>query len=322
MRQPSGGWQLAEYRLTILNSVLLAVWLMRWKLCDNLASGGIRHYSIAYIDLNSKIEHYVNIWQLMEWPSGYWRNMTLLYCKLINSRVALSIVPLFGTGMRVEWLFIVPPLGVMLIGIFLIHSHPWKQCFPCLPITSYISNLLHPWKQCFPCLPPIQLRYVIRNSNQLRMWHFQLHFIYIVGRWLVIESYFGWEMIGQVRHGVVAWYVYQVNYPNSVHLPFKLLLWSIIGRKCQSEDDHLPAKQCPWTSVHRLATELFINVTFCGCSNPPFALFVTIMTERQNDSMTLWQNSRAAKEPAPVSYCPSEEVNGGLHTAKHVDSPP
>ena len=181
----SGIWQLAEYDIILLHILILIVRLNTTWTSGNwwnghLATGGKWHYYIAN-------------WLIVGW--GY------LY----------SIVPLFGTGMWVEWLFIVPPLGVMLIGIFLIHSHPWKQCFPCLPITSYISNLLHPWKQCFPCLPPIQLRYVIRNSNKLRMWHFQLYFIYIVGRWLIIESYFGWEMIGQVRHGVVAWYVHQVN---------------------------------------------------------------------------------------------------------------
>ena len=79
----------------------------------HLATGGIRHYSIAYIDLNSKIEHYVNIWQLMEWPSGYWRNMTLLYCKLINSRVGLSI-------------FHSPPFWDWDVGRMAIHSPPTR----------------------------------------------------------------------------------------------------------------------------------------------------------------------------------------------------
>ena len=120
----SGIWQLAEYDIILLHILILIVRLNTTWTSGNwwnghLATGGIWHYYIAN-------------WLIVGW--GY------LY----------SIVPLFGTGMWVEWLFIVPPLGVMLIGIFLIHSHPWKQCFPCLPITSYISNLLHPWKQCLP----------------------------------------------------------------------------------------------------------------------------------------------------------------------------
>ena len=70
-------------------------------------------YSMAYIDLNSKIEYYMNIWQLMEWPSGYWRNMTLLYCKLINSRVGLSI-------------FHSPPFWDWDVGRMAIHSPPTR----------------------------------------------------------------------------------------------------------------------------------------------------------------------------------------------------
>ena len=254
----SGIWQLAEYDIILLHILILIVRLNTTWTSGNwwnghLATGGIWHYYIAN-------------WLIVGW--GY------LY----------SIVPLFGTGMWVEWLFIVPPLGVMLIGIFLIHSHPWKQCFPCLPITSYISNLLHPWKQCFPCLPPIQLRYVIRNSNQLRMWHFQLHFIYIVGRWLVIESYFGWEMIGQVRHGVVAWYVYQVNYPNSVHLPFKLLLMIDHRKKvpvrrwsspCQTMSMDVSSPTGHWT-LHKCYLLWLLQPHFCSiCHN--------------NDRETEWQ---------------------------------
>ena len=232
------------------------------------------------------------------WQSGIWQlaeyDIILLHILILIVRLNTTwtsgnwwnghLATGHGTGMWVEWLFIVPPLGVMLIGIFLIHSHPWKQCFPCLPITSYISNLLHPWKQCFPCLPPIQLRYVIRNSNQLRMWHFQLHFIYIVGRWLVIESYFGWEMIGQVRHGVVAWYVYQVNYPNSVHLPFKLLLMIDHRKKvpvrrwsspCQTMSMDVSSPTGHWT-LHKCYLLWLLQPHFCSiCHN--------------NDRETEWQ---------------------------------
>ena len=45
------------------------------------------------------------------------------------------------------------------------------------------------------------------------------------------------------------------------------------------------------------------------------------MTERQNDSMTVWQNSRAAKEPALVAYKQrllSKEMKTKL--VQHVES--
>ena len=55
----------------------------------------------------------------MEWPSGYWRNMTLLYCKLINSRVGLSI-------------FHSPPFWDWDVGRMAIHS-PLGLCIVILP---------------------------------------------------------------------------------------------------------------------------------------------------------------------------------------------